>query len=413
MKDQIIITPSNNEIIHEKKPEITIEFLARESFSLEKYKLKITLDNKKIKFEQQNNKIKCKLKKDLKPGKHKLKIKVSFGDKRSYEFNSDFIIEKEALYNIYYGIPHCHTNYSTGKGSPAEACKTALKNKLDFIFITDHIAYLNKNITYKSKTKRKWDILIKTCEKSSIKNKFLALPGYEVKVKGQGHFNVIFIDTLKNNHCKNLKALAKYLENENCIISINHPSKNVVKFNNSKELENTVNLIEVGNGSPPFKYKRYDKTYFNLLDKGWHLAAINGQDNHNKNWGNTDNLTAVITDDLNKASLYTAFKKRQIYSTESRSLKLLVKANNHLMGSKISLGKSSTINFKIKGEDPLNKIYKIQLISNQGEIIKEKIYNKNNIDWNFKVESCKNSWYVVRIILDSDKRALSSAIFVE
>ncbi|WP_461206526.1 CehA/McbA family metallohydrolase [Clostridium sp. DL1XJH146] len=413
MKDKIKISPSNNEIISEKKPKITIEFLQRESFPLEKSKIRITLDNKKLKFKQNNNEIKCILKKNLKTGKHKLKVKISFKDKRSYEFNSNFIIEKDSSHNVYYGIPHCHTNYSTGKGSPAEACKTALKNKLDFIFITDHISTLNKDTTYKSKTKRKWDALVKLCEKSSIKNKFIALPGYEVKIKGQGHYNVIFISTLINNHYKNLSTLAKSAEKNNCIISINHPDKTILKFNNYNEFENTINLIEVGNGAPPFKYKRYDKTYFTLLDKGWHLAAINSQDNHDKNWGDKENLTAVITGDLSKSSLYNAFKKRQIYSTESRSLKLFVKANNHLMGSKINLDKSSEIEFNISAKDPLNKIYKIQLISNGGKIIKEQICTKNTIDWNFKTKSFANSWYVVRVILEADKRALSSAIFVE
>ncbi len=49
----------------------------------------------------------------------------------------------------YYGIPHCHTEFSTGKGSPMEAYEYAYRDRLNFLFITDHNSHLSKEIKIK------------------------------------------------------------------------------------------------------------------------------------------------------------------------------------------------------------------------------------------------------------------------
>ena len=41
----------------------------------------------------------------------------------------------------YYGIPHCHTAYSTGRGTPLDAFEYGKENDLDFMFITDYNSF--------------------------------------------------------------------------------------------------------------------------------------------------------------------------------------------------------------------------------------------------------------------------------
>ncbi len=51
-------------------------------------------------------------------------------------FLGSFFMDKKTNNNYldlkhYYGIPHCHTNYSTGKSSPLEAIDYSKKSKVD------------------------------------------------------------------------------------------------------------------------------------------------------------------------------------------------------------------------------------------------------------------------------------------
>ena len=57
----------------------------------------------------------------------------------------------------YYGIPHCHSSYSTGKGTPLDLYEFAIKCNLDFLFVTDHNDFLPNKTTVKDRTLTKWD----------------------------------------------------------------------------------------------------------------------------------------------------------------------------------------------------------------------------------------------------------------
>ena len=52
----------------------------------------------------------------------------------------------------YYGIPHAHTLFSTGKGTPYDAYEYAKNKGLNFLAITDHNSHLSKDITLSHKT---------------------------------------------------------------------------------------------------------------------------------------------------------------------------------------------------------------------------------------------------------------------
>ena len=86
-------------------------------------------------------------------------------------------------------------------------------------------------------------------------------------------------------------------------------------------LNKLITRSEVFNGNCDSKYTRHDKQYYHLLDQGWKLGAVNGQDNHKINFNNNSNLTVYIGNELSKKALIDAFRKHRTYSTESRYLK--------------------------------------------------------------------------------------------
>lgn len=405
-KDFFTTIPENNSVIYDNFPEISL-VLSNKKNSSDLLKTKMYLDNKKIKYQIHENKITYKPNKKLHSGKHYIKIITKDINKKSTTFQWSFSIKaysEKCKYNFYYGIPHAHTSFSTGKGTPLEAFNYAYNKKLDFLIITDHSSYLCK--------KNKWDTTKDNALHFNKNHKFLALRGFEASSKGYGDFNIINTDSFYKYKIKDFKEFTYWLkEKKNPMVTINHPHKYIESFKYNKELDKFINFIEVGNGSLPYKYLNGEKYYYGLLDMGWHLGAVNGQDNHKMNFGDSDNLTAVICSSLKEKDFFEAINSRRTYSTETRCLNLTFKINNNWMGSILDKH-CNKLNFDITAKDKNSPIKKIQIISNGGKVIKEKKYNKKTkLKWHFSLPYSKEKWYVVKVIHDNDKLGISSAIF--
>jgi hypothetical protein len=323
---------------------------------------------------------------------------------------------KDLSYKFYFGIPHAHTSNSTGKGTPEEALRHTKSRGLHYLVITDHNRYLSRTVRDKKKERDKWSDLKKTLQHFNKKDKyFLGIQGFELKIKSIGDVNIIN----SNNHIKgsvrDLNKLLSWIQEEKCIGVINHPGPNVEKLKSYIELNEYITLIEVGNGSPPFKYTRYFKYYFKLLDAGWKLGAVNGQDNHSNNWGEASNLTVVLSEKLSSKHLLESLKERRTYSTESRTLKLVYRINGAWMGSTIQRECGKAYDFLICIEDIENPVEKIQIITNGGKVIKEFICNmEHKLKYEFNLEaSNEESWYVVKVFQIKDKIAISSPVFIQ
>ncbi|SHH64017.1 CehA/McbA family metallohydrolase [Clostridium grantii] len=413
MKNTKITCNLENKIVDSLLPEIKISWNLR-TLDLQQVKeIKLYLDNKRLFPKVDKNFFKFLPENELKIGKHKIKIKIqlSNGKKERYDFSFK-VNTLDSPYNHYYGIPHCHTSISTGKGTPKEALTQAYDNALNFIIITDHYKGLKSNYSNNNSISN-WDKLKDACFRFNKKHHdFLALYGYEIKGIVDNHINVLFSTELINN-LKNLDRL-KNLENidKNIIVAINHPQKKISELKFNPSLNNTIRLLEVCNGSPPFKYKEYYNIYFKMLDHGWKLAPINSQDNHLKNWGNTDNLTVVLANRLSEKSFCNALKKRRTYSTESKSFKLEFIANDKWMGSTISPFNGDEVHIYIKACDKINKVTSIQLYSNNSKKIFDYSYNSNSVEINEKIKASSMDWFVVKVNLEGNLSALSSAIYV-
>lgn len=318
---------------------------------------------------------------------------------------------------FYYGIPHSHTSLSTGKSTPYQSLEHARSKGLDFLIITDHNKYLSETIKEKNKDISKWIYLNKCINRFNKKHSdFLALSGFEAKSTTLGHLNIICPNTFFTGIVSDINYLLLWLINDHTsLLSINHPKNSI-----SKKIEFTPLLdkllcsIEVGNGIPPNNYTRYDTQFFSLLDKGFKIGAINSQDNHKLNQGDSENLTCVISSKLDKNSLLNAFKNRHIFSTESKTLKMLFSLNSTFMGGTVTISSLSKLTLYLQVEDYSNKISKIIFLTNKGKVIKEiKDIDLHNVKYIFEKDaSLEETWFVAKVFLNNNKEATTSPIFV-
>lgn len=314
----------------------------------------------------------------------------------------------------YYGIPHCHSGYSTGKGNPLEVYSAAIKCGLDFLFLTDHNDYLINKIKYKDEILSKWELTsLITAKVHKSSSSFLPMLGFECK-SINGDLNIINPNSFFTGTVSDFRLLTLWMfNNNNSFISINHPHKNILTIPYNNILNKIITSIEVCNGNPAAKYTRHDKYYYSLLDKGWKLGALNGQDNHRINFSDSEYLTVYIGNELSRSALIDAFRKHRTYSTESKFLKFHFLLNDAFMGEDLYIT-SKKLKFSIFIEDVKYRILDIQIISNNGCIIKivENI-NLNYIRYFYEhIHVEGETWYVIKILQENNKVALSSPIFI-
>ncbi|SFC56426.1 histidinol phosphatase [Clostridium uliginosum] len=332
-------------------------------------------------------------------------------DKKQAKIKRDFNFKS---LKFYYGIPHAHCAFSTGRGTPTEAFDYARHNGLDFLILTDHNNYLTKTVRVNGSEITKWEALkyLRTRYRKKHDN-FLPLIGFEGKTNILGDINIINSNRFFTGVVNNMQLLILWMfNNPNSFISINHPHKNIKYLEHNPMLNKVITSIEVGNGSSPNKYTRYDKYYYYLLDKGWKLGAINSQDNHRMNFGDDENLTCIISNELTTDSLITAFRSRHTYSTESKSLIMYFTINNCFMGEILPIDKDE-LQFSIFVEDPNYKIKEINIISFGGNTIKKiSNLNLNRIKYIYNHNPKENEkWYIIKVVYFNDKVAISSPIF--
>lgn len=315
---------------------------------------------------------------------------------------------------FYYGIPHCHSNYSTGRGTPYDLYEYAAKCGLDFLFITDHNDFLN-NKSSKDGALTKWESLNSVCNKfKKSHDEFLPIVGFECKTQSFGDFNIINSRNFFTGNVKDLRLLTLWmLNNPTAFISINHPHKNILDIPYEPIFNNIITSIEVCNGNPSAKITFHDKYFFQLLDRGWKLSAINGQDNHRVNFDQCDNLTVYIGNELSREALIDAFRMHRTYSTESRFLRLYFTINNVFMGESIVIS-NNKLKFLIFAEDVKYRIRDIEIITNGGKTIKSiNNINLNSIKYLYEHIPTENEkWYVIKVYQSDGKVAITSPIFI-
>jgi len=319
-----------------------------------------------------------------------------------------------AVDKVYFGNLHSHTSYSDGSGTPAEAYRYARDTAdLDFLAITEH-NHSKAEQGIKQGDGRKDGILISkthslyngTNQASLISaarrytedNRFVAIYGQEFSTISSGnHVNVFEIGSVIDETAVpngNYKELLDWLEANPdsqqlpAIIQFNHPSSEYRAksteygsddFTSAAEWQARMSryacTIEVLNGPGTInklglKPEVTQADYLHYLNLGFKLGPTGDQDNHWKNWGlSTEARTGVIADALTKPKILEAIRKRRVYATEDRNLRLIFYVNTRLCGDVIptlpAVGSELNIKYSIVDDDEPDADYTIEVYADQ------------------------------------------------
>lgn len=408
------------------KPEIRVEFTDNSGVDLSSIKLYLDGADITSSATKKSDSVSYVMNNPLKEGRHTAKVELSdkLGNKVSKVWSFTIGTEK---FNLYFGQLHSHTNLSDGVGTPDEAFKYARDEaKADYVAITDHSNWFddeknlaNETITnVNDSTSTEWKQLHQVADSYNVDGKFVAIGGFEMTWSGStggwGHINTFDTPwfTSRSNSKMDLKSYYDKLsqpENKDSISQLNHPGKTFGDFADfgfySQGADNVVDLVEVGNGEglvrsngyfPSFEY------YTRALDKGWHLAPTNNQDNHKGKWVNANTArTVIMAENLTRESLYDAMRNRRVYATEDENLRINYTVNDEPMGT--ILNKPAALKAKINITDPdaTDKIGKVSIIVDGGAVAATKNFDSNTANWEFDLPQ-GHKYYYVRVD-ESDK----------
>lgn len=370
---------------------------------------------------------------ELENGNHSATVEISdtLGNKttRTWSF---FIGQEE--YNYYRGQLHSHTNYSDGKGTGKEAFAWARdKGKVDFFAITDHSNWFdnekdesNENITDVSQsTSSTWKNMYDDADEYNEDGEFVAVAGYEMTWSGStggwGHINTFNTPWFasRSNSKMDLEAYYNHIaEDTDSISQLNHPGKTFGDFADfgfySEGADNVVHLIEVGNGEGPIRGSGYFPSYeyyTRALDKGWHLAPSNNQDNHKGNWITSNEArTVILGHELTREDIYQGIREMRVYASEDSNLEVMYKINGEIMGSSLDEPEKLNVSIRVDDPDESDDIKSIKLISDGGVESAKKIFDSNQAVWEFELDP-QYTYYYVRIDQEDKDIAVTAPIW--
>ena len=386
----------------EKRPEISAEI----SNAGENASVTMTVNGEKVDAAYANGKVTYTPAAAMADGKVTVTVTVKRADKKETSKTWSFTIG-EATFQRYFGQLHSHTQYSDGAGSleSALAYIKALPDSanVDFVAFTDHSNYFDKSGAANPEGAL-YDMSLASAASQNLWNEYkhavaafnkenagsmVAIAGFEMTWSGgPGHINTFNTpgivsrnNTTLNNKTKDagLQAYYKLLsqtEGANSISQFNHPGTtfgNFIDFGYWDAVVDTrMYMVEVGNGEGQIGaggyYPSYEQ-YIMALDKGWHVAPTNNQDNHKGRWGNANDARDVIlTDDFTEDGIYAALRARRMYATEDKNLEIDYTVNGNMMGSIIDVPEK--LNFEISFNDPdrTDSIAKVELVVNSGKV---------------------------------------------
>ena len=386
----------------EKRPEISAEI----SNAGENASVTMTVNGTEVKTTYADGKVTYTPAADMADGKVTVTVTVKRADEKETSKTWSFTIG-EATFQRYFGQLHSHTQYSDGAGSLESALDYVKKlpesANVDFAAFTDHSNYFDKSgaanpegalydmsqaTEYSQETWKAYKDAVAAFNTENA-GSMVAIAGFEMTWSGgPGHINTFNTpgivsrnNTTLNNKTKDagLQAYYKLLsqtEGVDSISQFNHPGTtfgNFIDFGYWDAVVDTrMYMVEVGNGEGQIGaggyYPSYEQ-YIMALDKGWHVAPTNNQDNHKGRWGNANDARDVIlTDDFSESGIYAALRARRMYATEDKNLELDYTVNGNMMGSIIDVPEK--LNFEISFNDPdrTDSIAKVELVVNSGKV---------------------------------------------
>ena len=342
---------------------------------------------------------------DMEDGRVTVTLTVERGDGKTASKTWSFTVGK-AQYALYFGQLHSHTTYSDGSGTLESALEYVANlpesANVDFVAFTDHSNYFDKSgaanpedalydmsvaTPYSQETWAKYKDTIAAFNKNN--GNIIAIGGFEMTWSGgPGHINTFNTPGIvsRNNTVLNNKtsdagmkayyALLSRVEGADSISQFNHPGSTFGTFSDfaywDAVLDNRIFLVEVGNGEGQIGQGGYYPSYeyyTMALDKGWHVAPTNNQDNHKGKWGNgNDARDVIVTDNFTEEGLYEAMRNYRVYATEDKNLEILYTVNGQLLGSIFEeVPEKLNISVNVSDPDASDSISKVEVIVNSGK----------------------------------------------
>lgn len=391
---------------------------------------------------------------DLTDGRVNVEVTVKRSDNKVGTKTWSFTVG-EAQFAAYFGQLHSHTaEYSDGSGTLDEALDYVKgipeNDNVDFVAFTDHSNYFDSTsapnpaeaLYDKSKmtsaSANKWAAYNSAIDDFNASSPDrIALAGYEMTWSGgPGHINTFNTPGIvsRNNSTLNnktgdagLKAYYNLLieagnEGVTSINQLNHPGTTFGNFSDfayyTPALDNYVQLVEVGNGEGQIGaggyYPSYEQ-YIMALDKGWHVAPTNNQDNHKGSWGNANDARNVIyADSLTEDGLFDAIRERRLYATEDKNLEISYTLDGHMMGSQLGtedVGENVDIAVTVYDPDYNDAISKVEVVVNSGRVA----YTWDSIPASGELSAtipADYSYYFIRVTQADGSLAVTAPVWV-
>jgi len=386
----------------DKRPVISAEIInAGENPTLE-----MTVNGQKVNAVYAGGRLTYTPAADMTDGRTNVTVTVTRADGKTASFNWFFTVG-QAQYQLYFGQLHSHTQYSDGAGS-LDAALDYVKNLPDsanvqFVAFTDHSNYFDttgaanpEGALYdmslaSASSQETWNSYRSSVAAFNEANagSLVALAGFEMTWSGgPGHINTFNTPGIvsRNNSTLNNKtdyagmrayyALLSQQEGADSLSQFNHPGNTFGTFGDfafwDPVIDSRMYMVEAGNGEGQIGaggyYPSYEY-YTMALDKGWHLAPTNNQDNHKGRWGNANDARDVIlTDDFSEQGIYDALRAMRMYATEDKNLEIGYTVNGMLLGSSLTeVPEKLDIHVTVNDPDASDSISKVEVIVNSGK----------------------------------------------
>ena len=340
-------------------------------------------------------------------------------------------------YQLYFGQLHAHTNISDGAGTVEEAFEHAAGvDNLDFLAVTDHSNSFDNEGN--SQVDLGTDLTGISSEWAQghaaaaavTDEDFVGLYGFEMTWSdGFGHintFNTPGFESRSNSEFGNKSGSTEGYQNyydklvavEDSLSQFNHPGTTFGDFQDfafyDPQVDQRITLIEVGNGEGAIGSSGYFPSYeyyTRALDKGWHVAPTNNQDNHKGNWGDSNTARSVVlASGLTEAGIYDAIRNYRVYATEDNDLSIRYALNGNAMGSILS--KQDAVEITAQISDPTDTAdMKVEVIVNGGLVLDSQTLTDGKGTVTFTFDSNDYSYYYLRVTQADQNIAVTAPVW--